>query len=138
MEAESPAASEAGVRKPISSRERAALEPMRRVAHGSGRREDRVHACRLGNGCRQAPLADDMLKPQSSKVTWRVCGHLDHQISWKSMHRTDELSVAGQVCVDAVQQAERVATGRRERRRRLEEGVGALLLHTHARAQGRE
>ena len=44
MEAESPAASEAGVRKPISSRERPTLEPMRRVAHGGGRREDRVQA----------------------------------------------------------------------------------------------
>ena len=84
----------------------------------------------MGNGCRQAPLADDMLEPQSSKVTWRVCGHLGHQISWKSMHRTDELLVDGQARVDAAQQAERIGTGRRERRRRLDEGVGALLLHT--------
>ena len=79
-----------------------------------------------------------MLEPQSSKVTWRVCGHLGHQISWKSMHSADKWLVDGQARVDAAQQAERVATGRRERRRRLEEGVGALLLHTHARAQGRE
>jgi hypothetical protein len=87
----------------------------------------------MGNGCRQAPLADDMLEPQSSKVTWRVCGHLGHQISWKSMHRTDELLVDGQARVDAAQQAERIGTGRRERRRRLDEGVGALLLHTPER-----